>query len=177
MATDKRSIEITLKLNDAADDDSNVSAKTDTSNKSNDKDKSVKAIATAFVLREAEVLANEIIAQAEYVWDRDLMLQDDYIGQREKRIALTQIKRGISVGTGILSSAAAGAALAGPAAPAGAVIGAVLGTVNQVFGIVRSNYQGQDQQNIMLRQMNAQLDFTRSRAGWSLNAASIGEDL
>lgn len=178
MPADKRSVEITLKL-DAIGDESDTSNQTNTNTnaKNNDKDKSAKAIAWAFAAREASVIANEVVAWAEYEWNKELTLADDYISQREKRIAMTQINRSISVSTSILSSAATGAAMAGPFAAVGAVVGAAIGTVNQAVSIVRSNYQSRDQQDIAMRQLDAQLGFTRSRVGWSLQAASIGENL
>ena len=91
-----------------------------------------------------------------------------------KNIALMQINRATSAVSTIGSMTASGASVGGWV---GAIIGAFIGTVTAGAGIIRSNIQGQEQQDIALRQMDAQLQFTRSRAGWSLQAASIGEDL
>lgn len=172
---DNRSIIITLKVDDSGVGETDISNQVDTSKKeaSTNSDHSAKAAAKALAIQAVGIAANEATAWAEYYWNRELTLNDDYVGQRSKQIALTQINRGISLVSTIGSSTAAGAAFG----PAGAIIGAVLGTVTAIAGIARSNIQGQDQQNIMLRQINAGLDFTRSRAGWSTTAASIGEDL
>ena len=131
-------------------------------------------VALFAVAKSVEIGAREIVSWAEYNWNKELTLNDDYIGQRNKNIAITQINRAVGAFSTIASSTASGAAIGGLT---GALIGAVVGTFSTVSGIIRSNVQGQDQQNIAIRQMDAQLDFTRSRAGWSLKAASIGEDL
>lgn len=172
MATDNRSIVITLKL-DNGSDDTNVENQTQDTKK-DDKDATKSALAKWATTQLVTIASNEIVAWAEYDWNKSLMLSDDYIGQRNKTIAMTQINRGIGAISGVVSSAALGNAIA----PGfGAAIGAVIGLVTQTTSIIRSNLQGADQQNIAMRQIDAGLDFTRSRAGYSLNAASIGEDL
>ena len=70
--------------------------------------------------------------------------------------------------------AAAGASVGGGW---GAVVGIALGIGSTLVNWGSSIVKGMDQQHIQLRQLDASLDFTRSRAGWSLQAASIGEDL
>lgn len=173
--TDNRSITINLKLTGDDTGSTDSSSNTQTSNFSGeDKNSKAKAAALALASQALSAAANEVVAWAEYYWNRELTLNDDYIGQRNKQIAMTQINRGIGVVSGILSATASGAAVGGWV---GAIVGAVIGTATQTANIVRSNVQGKDQQDIMLRQMNASLDFTRSRSGWSTKAASIGEDL
>jgi len=131
-------------------------------------------IAATLAAQALKVAVREGLSWAEYYWDRDLTINDDYIGQRNKRIALTQINRVVSYGQTIAQNTAMGAITGGWV---GAIIGAAIGTADVIAGISRSNIQGQDQQSIMISQMNAQLSFTRSRIGWSTKAASIGEDL
>lgn len=173
---DNRSIVITLKLDNSGANENDVSSEVNGTKVANNNDNSsaAKAIAAFAVAQVAQATVSELVNWGEYYWNRELMLNDDYIGQRNKQIALTQVNRGISAISGIASATASGAAVGGWV---GAIIGFTLGTVTQVAGVVRSNIQGQDQQNIMLKQMDAQLQFTRSRAGWSTKAASIGEDL
>lgn len=171
---DNRSIVITLKLDNSDDNDANVSNQVDTSNKKNDKDKANKAVALYAAQQISSLVTSEVLNWAEYYWNRELTLNDDYIGQRNKTIITTQINRGINFVSSLFSGMASGMAIGGAV---GAVIGLLISGTSQAASIVRSNQQGQDQQNIMIRQMNAGLDFTRSRAGWSLQAASIGEDL
>ena len=172
---DNRSVVITLKL-DKGDDDNSVSEQVKTDTGKNDKDKTNKSLKTYAAAQIASLVTSEMVNWGEYFWDRELTLNDDYIGQRDKAIITMQINRGISAGSSIVSSVASGLALSG-GNPVGAAIGFVVGLTTQAASIIRSNVQGRDKQNIMLRQMNAQLEFTRSRAGWSTHAASIGEDL
>lgn len=170
---DNRSIVITLKLDDNDDETVEKETKLEKTSSENDKSKTAKATFTALAFQASELVTSEIVNWAEYYWNRELTLEDDYVGQRNKTIALTQINRAVSAVTTIGTFTAMGA----KAGPIGAAVGALLGVATVGAGIVRSNIQGQDQQNIMLRQMDAQLGYTRSRAGWSLQAASIGEDL
>lgn len=170
---DNRSIVITLKLDSGQEEQKNPT-NTEVTKANTDKDSTAKAVASFAVTQSIQIIANEVVAWAEYQWNRELTLNDDYVGQREKNIAIMQINRGINAVSTVGSMAATGASIGGAA---GAIVGLVIGTANSVAGIVRSNVQGQDQQNIAIRQMDAQLEFTRSRAGWSTQCASIGEDL
>lgn len=179
---DNRSVTITLKLNRDAENQTDTNQQTGKvgmgsstapDGASNDSDATAKAAYTGLVIQAASIALNEGVAWGEYYWNRELSLTDDYIAQRNKQIATTQINRAISAASTIGTYAAVGS----QAGPVGAAIGAILGTTVVGVGIVRSNIQGQDQQNIMLNRMYTQLSFTRSRAGWSTHAASIGEDL
>lgn len=176
MAQDNRSIVITLKIDNSGSEAIDTSNQTSTTKVSNDTDKNstAKAVAAFAVAQTVQAAVSEGMNWAEYYWNKELMLNDDYIGQRNKRIAMTQINRTISAVSGTISATASGAAVGGPI---GAIIGFVIGAGTQIAGIARSNIQGQEQQDIMLRQIDAQLQFTRSRVGWSTQAASIGEDL
>lgn len=181
---DERSIIITVKVDktststtssDGGGGNVNVQNQVNTSTITNSSDQGAmaKAAYVGLAMRAIQTAVNEGVAWAEWAWDRELVLNDDYVGQRNKQIAMTQINRGISAIGTVGSFALAGAA----AGPVGAAVGAVIGAAVAVANIVRSNVQGMDQQNIMVTQMNTQLSFTRSRAGWSTKAASIGEDL
>lgn len=175
---DNRSVTITLKTVQSGGQEEQINTAKQTSisteSQENDSNSSAKALATFAAVQVLSNAVNEAVAWGEYYWNRELTLNDDYIGQRNKRIAATQINRVISAASNITSATASGAAIGGPI---GAAIGFLIGAGTQIAGIIRSNVQGQDQQNIVLRQMDAQLQFTRSRVGWSTQAASIGEDL
>ena len=173
MAADNRSVVITLKLDSGSDVQENPT-NVENSKTNTDKDSTAKSVAKFAVIQSTQLVVSEAVAWGEYYWNRELTLNDDYIGQRNKNIAISQISRAANALATVGSMTAAGAAVGGVP---GAIVGAIVGTVTATAGIVRSNIQGQDQQNIALRQMDAQLQFTRSRAGWSLQAASIGEDL
>lgn len=170
---DNRSIVITLKLDNG---ESSVEEQpTDTSAASNksDKNSSAKAVAVFAAVQTTQIVISEAVSWGEYYWNKELTLNDDYVGQRNKNIAVMQINRAV----GALGTIGSFTALGASAGPWGAAIGAVIGTVAAVASIARSDIQGQEQQDIQIRQMNAQLDFTRARAGFSLKAGSIGEDL
>ena len=173
---DNRSIVITLKIDGGEKNEANTANQTNTSQTKNstDKDSTAKVIAIWAAKELAETAAREAISWGEYFWNRELVLNDDYIGQRNKNLALTQINRGIGVVSSVASSTIQGAVAGGWI---GAIVGFAIGTATQAANIVRSNLQGQLQQDIQIAQMDAQLNFTRSRAGWSTQAASIGEDL
>jgi hypothetical protein len=175
MSADNRSVVITLRL-EQSKEETDVSEQVDTSSaaSNNDKGSSSKAVAAWAAVQLVETVSSEVVSWVEYYWDRNLQLSDDYIGQRNKNIAITQISRIANKWSTIANSSAQGAMLGGAG---GAVAGFVVGMLKSEAAIARSNIQGMDQQNILLRQLEAQLQFTRARAGWSLNAGSIGEDL
>lgn len=170
---DNRSIVITLKLDNSGNSVEEQPTDTSAASSKTDKNGSAKAIAAFAAIQVTKIVVNEAVAWGEYYWNKELTLNDDYIGQRNKNIAISQISAGASALGTIGSFTAFGATFG----PWGAAIGAAIGTIAATVEIVRSNKQGEDQQNIQLKQMNTQLDFTRARAGWSLRAASIGEDL
>lgn len=175
MPTDNRSVVITLKL-DNGGEQTDTSQQTNTSAAANNSDKngSAKAIAAFAAVEMVRMATSEVVSCADFFATNELSLRDDYVGQRNKQIALTHINRVASAGATIVSSAAQGAMIGGPV---GAIVGAALGTIFVGVSTLRSNFEGETNQKIHLEQMDAQLQFTRSRAGWSLKAASIGEDL
>lgn len=147
---------------------------TDTGSNDNEKLDTSGAFAWAMAEKVAAAAANEIMTQAMYQMRRDLDLNDDYIGQRNLQIAQSMISQGGSILSSAFGGFISGLATGNPIlAVAGAVIGATVGTVSQALETSRV----MEQQDIRLRQIDAQLSYQRQRAGWSLNAASIGEDL
>ena len=100
-----------------------------------------------------------------YGINKHLSLTDDYISQRYLKAGINVISRAVSIGSSIVAGATVGGLV-------GAVIGAVFAVGDLAFDIFK-NY---DQQNIMLRQMDAQLQYQRQRAGYSLTSGSIGEN-
>ena len=103
---------------------------------------------------------------ASYEINKYFNLHDDYIGQRNLTIA----KNVVSKSLGMATAVASGFMVGGPAGGAIALVG-----VTASLGI--EIYQNYDQENIKLRQMNAQLSYSRQRAGFSLTSESIGENL
>ena len=180
MALDNRSIVITLKSESeiggsSPSQDLNVSNKTSSSeaqSKSNN-NSMAKAAYAQMAISAANAVVNEMIAWGDYDVDKYMNLHDDYIGQRNMNVAQHYINGAVSAGSTIVSMALVGSA----AGPMGAAVGAAIGTVIAAARIERSNIQGNDQQEIQIKQLDCQLQYTRRRAGWSLTAASIGEDL
>ena len=180
MAIDNRNITITLKnesngVNSSASS-LNVSSKTSTSSSQSESNNNSSIIgACAYMAVQAgEAVANELISWGDYKIDKYMNLHDDYIGQRNMNVAQHYINGAVSAGSTIASMTATGAAMGGWI---GAIVGAVVGTGIAISRSHRSNVQGNDQQEMALKQLDLQLQYTRRRAGWSLTAASIGEDL
>lgn len=106
------------------------------------------------------LVANEVL----YEINKYYTLTDNVEGKRDLNIALGLIHRGGQI---------VGPTIAGSYfGPVGAVIGFGVGIGREVISL----YQGYDQQNIQLRQLNTQLEYSRQRAGYSLTSGSIGED-
>ena len=176
MAVDTRSITITLKLDKTGNEETDTTKQTSQSSGSeeNDKNSTGRAIAAYAGMQVLSGVVSEGLAWAEYEWNKTLTLNDDYIAQRNKSIAMTHVSRTVNnlstIGSGIATGAAVGGWI-------GAIVGGAIGLIQVTAGIIRSNVQGQEQQDIKIKQMDGQLEFTRTRAGWSTQAASIGEDL
>ena len=128
----------------------------------------------AFAARTVADIGAEMIAWADYEIDKSFSLKDDYIGQRRMALAEFQIQGAVAGIQKVAGYSIQGAIAGGPI---GALFGAMVGVAMRAQQVDRSNKQGNEQQNINIAQMNVQLQYTRRRAGWSLNAASIGEDL
>lgn len=170
---DERKIVIVLKSEDIAS--SNSVGEENKEPENLPKQASDKKAIAAFAAKEmTSAVVSEVLNWANYEWDKSLNLNDDYIGQRQKTIALQLINKGASFASTIFSATAYGAMIG---QGAGAVVGAVLGTVQATSSVIRENIQAREQEEIQLRQMEAQLSYTRQRAGWSTQAGSIGEDL
>lgn len=120
---------------------------------------------TIYVNQARQYVKADINKIATYEINKWFTLNDDYIGQRYVNNALNVISRAKSIYTTIAASVMVGGAIGG-------VIAAIGSAVN--IGIdIAQNY---DRQNIMLKQMNAQLSYQRQRAGYSLTSGRVGED-
>lgn len=175
MASDERKIVIVLKseTEGATTGEKNEVSKAD--NPELEKNSSTSNAIAAFAAKQlVATTISEVSNWAMYEWNKNLNLNDDYIGQRNKQIAMQCIAKTAGAANTIFNSAAMGAMVGGPW---GAAIGAAIGATQVVTSTIRENLQAEEQQRIQLAKMDAQLDFTRKRAGWSTTAASIGEDL
>lgn len=127
------------------------------------------SVKSAFVLsqiqKSAKSLANIGVGVVQYRINRYLTLTDNYLAQQDMDIALNNI----SMAAGVAMNIVGGAMVGGPWAAAAV---AVVEATKIGFNIFR-NF---DQQQLMLTAMNAQLDFSRERAGYSLTSGSKGTD-
>lgn len=92
-------------------------------------------------------------------------LTDDYIGQRNVTAAMNVINKAKSIGVTL----AAGFMAAGP-------IGLIVAAVGSAIDLGVGVSQNYDRQNIRIKQMNAQLEYQRQRAGYSLTSGRVGEN-
>lgn len=120
----------------------------------------------------SNVLATQVFSQVKeiiadtalYGINRHLALTDDYIGERQLNAGLTVINRTISSASIVAFGSSLG--------PVGIALGVAVAASSLIFDVVK-NY---DQQNILIRQMDKQLEFQRQRVGYSLTSGSIGEN-
>lgn len=118
-----------------------------------------------YVLGQAKKVGQILLSEALYEINKYYDLTDNVENKRDLHIAINMIHRGAN----FIGATLAGAKIGGVP---GAVIGFGVSAVNEAINI----YQGYDQQNIQLRQLQTQLEYTRERAGYSLTSGSIGEN-
>lgn len=102
---------------------------------------------------------------ATYELNKWFMLNDDYIGQRTVAAAMNVISKAKNIGVVTL----AGFKLGGP-------VGAAIGLAGSLLTLGIDIAQNYERQDIQLRQMDAQLDYQRQRAGFSLTSGRVGEN-
>lgn len=130
-------------------------------------DNTLLSSSTAVLLHEAYNYAKQEVTQiASYEISKYFNLRDDYIGQRNLTIAKNVISKSLGIATAVASGFMVGGA-----------VGGAIATVGTAIGLGIEIYQNYDQESIKTRQMNAQLAYSRQRAGFSLTSESIGENL
>lgn len=134
--------------------------------KSNTANSSVKsAFVMSQIQKAGKSLASLGVDLVSYNINRHFMLSDNYLAQQQMSIAIDVVSRT----AGAAMSIAGGALVAGPYGAVAAAIVEVAKTGINIF----KNY---DQENLRIKAMDAQLNFNRRRAGYSLTAGSRGED-
>ncbi len=165
--SDTRSIDVTLYVGEKKADDNPRLPRARTQDVAEGSNNSNLSSATAVLLHEAYNYAKQEITQiASYEINKYFNLNDDYIGQRNLAVAKNIISKGSSMGTAIASGFALGGVVGGAIA--------IIGTTASLGIEIAQNY---DQESIKIRQMNAQLAYSRQRAGYSLVSNSVGENL
>lgn len=127
------------------------------------------SIKSAFVLSQiqgaARSLANLGVDMVMYRVNRNLTLSDNYLAQQDMEIALNVFSTVKSAAMSVVG----GAMVAGP-------WGAIAMAAVKVAQTGVNIYKNYDQENLRIKAMDAQLDFSRQRAGYALTAGSRGED-
>lgn len=164
---DLRQVEVVFKVGASAENEKKPSEKikTGTKNKVQTQQKEDKWYDNLYIQQAWSYVKAEISSVAHYEMNKWYSLRDDYIGQRNMNVALNVISKAKDIATTIYAGFQVGGA-------AGAAVAAV-GSVYMLAWDVIQNY---DQQNIKLRQMDAQLDYQRQRAGFSLTSGRVGEN-
>lgn len=121
-------------------------------------------------LSEAE---SQLKIAAEYEFSKYYTTHDDYIGQRNFEIAKAIIGIAVNVGSSVVSGATVGASAGGAV---GAVIGAAAGALFSGVNLALQYNRAMEQQQLTINQLDAQLQYTRQRSGYSLTSGSVGED-
>ena len=111
----------------------------------------------------AKRVAQDIYNMAIYHYEKEWALNDDYQSQRNCTVALNIISKSTSIAT----NAYIGLSVGGP-------IGLGLAVVASGVELGFEIYKNLDQQNIKIKQLDAQLEYTRVRAGYSTTDESIG---
>ena len=116
---------------------------------------------------------SQIEAEANYEISRYFTIYDDVAGERNLAMAKAYINHAVSMGYQVYYGAVTGAGIAGPV---GGFAGAVLAGSVAGVGMALEARRALEQQDLRIAQAEAQLGYTRQRAGWSLTAGSIGEN-
>ena len=127
----------------------------------------------SLISRGVSQLKNIVVGEAKYEINRYFQLNDDYFGQQNMNIALNVMNKVVDVGSSIYTGAQLGYSVGGVA---GAVVGAIVGAGVSAVSTLMEVDRNYNRQTITLNKMDAQLQFNRQRAGYSLTAGSIGEN-
>lgn len=119
-----------------------------------------------YAKQKIKALAKEVlIGEALYESEKYFNLTDNVQAKRNLNIATQNVNRLFN----IVQTTWAGAKVGG-------FVGAAIGFSASLISEGVKIYQGYDQQNIKIRQMEEQLDYTRQRMGYSLTVGSNGEN-
>lgn len=161
---DLRQVEVVFKVGAASDEKPSEKIKQGKKNKVQEQ-KSSEWYENIYVNQARQYVKADINRIATYEINKWFTLNDDYIGQRNVNAALNVISKAKSIYTTVAAGVVVGGAVGGIIAAVGSLL---------TLGIdIAQNY---DRQNIQIKQMDAQLQYQRQRAGYSLTSGRIGED-
>lgn len=159
---DLRQVEVVIKVGDS---ESKPSEKVKKGDKNKTQKEKTDYLGATLVNQAWGYVKADILKIANYEINKWFSLNDDYIGQRTLTNALNVIGRAKN----IAGTIAAGVMVGG-------VVGGAIALVGSVASLGIDIAQNYDRQNILLRQMDAQLDYQRQRAGFSLTSGRVGEN-
>ena len=133
-------------------------SETEVSSSSTSSKSTVIVVALESVLKSAK---NMTVGQANWQFQRYFRMHDDYIGQEKLNIAKSFVSKGAAIGAGFAM---------------GGIVGGIVATIAVAGSTALDAYRLHNEEDLKLRQMDAQLRFQRERAGYSLTAGSIGEN-
>ena len=165
MIQEAREIIITIK----SDGTAGSKKKTPELDKKERKEKQEKpwyVIASVYANQAFSYAKSAVISQARFQVNRYFAMTDDYRGKQDIDNALSLLGTGMTIW---------GATMAG--LRLGGVVGGVIGLVGSTGNTILQAYRAISTQDYQIRQSNAQLSYTMSRRGASLQNNSIGENL
>lgn len=132
------------------------------------KQQAVTTVAVQLAEKALQEVVNLALGEIDYRIQRSFYLKDNYIGQRNYQIAKAQVNSlvswGVTVGTMIYTMG-----------PIGLATAAIYTSAKAIHNML--NYAHTiEEQDITRLQLDANLQFNRTRAGYSLTAGSIGEN-
>lgn len=142
----------------------NASGKPKESKEQDDREQDLKKTRRALMYGAIGV-AHVLVQEASYEIQKSYDLTDDVVGRRNQQIAKQVINKSISIAGSSLVSFAAGGII-------GLAINTALFTTREII----SAYQNYDQQQLQIARNNANLEYSRLRAGYSLTSGDKGEN-
>lgn len=130
-------------------------------------------IASVYANQAFNYAKSAVISQARFQVNRYFAMTDDYQGKQDVDNALHLI----GIGMTIYGATKAGAIVGAKFGAVGAIIGAVIGFIGSTGNEILSAHRAVATQELQIRQSTAQLSYTMSRRGASLQNNSIGENL
>lgn len=136
------------------------------STKAMDDNAAMAAVGVALNWNTAKKAATMALQEVDYRIARSFYLKDDYIGQRNYQVAKAEI-------LAVLGYAGVIGANIRHGNYAGAITYAIAAPVSNLLSYSHKI----EEQNLTIKRMEATLDFSRQRAGYSLTSGSVGENL
>lgn len=165
MIQEAREIIITIK-SDGTAGSKKKTPELDKKEKKEKQEKSRYVVASVYANQAFNYAKQAVISQARFQVNRYFAMTDDYQGKQDIDNALSLLGTGMTIW---------GATMAG--LRLGGIAGGVIGLVGSTGNTILQAHRAVSTQDYQIRQSNAQLSYTMSRRGASLQNNSIGENL